>query len=107
MKLSKRTRLACTVPNVMKVLETIVDPEIGINIVDLGLIFGVWIGKDEIVVDFTTTYPGCPVLEDIREMIEYELRLVFDMDKIYANDVWHTPWDPSLMAEEARIVLGY
>ena len=107
MKNNKLPERPCTIPTILEVLKNVVDPEVGINIVDLGLIFGVWIGREELFVEFTATSPGCPAVEEIGSMIVDELKMAFNREKISANVVWHTPWDQSFMAEDARIALGY
>ena len=88
-------------------LQDVIDPEMGINIVDLGLVYDVRVDEDAIEVDFTLTYPGCPLAPEIRNDIVETLRMSFGIAHVKAKIVWKPPWHPGLMSEEARISFGY
>ena len=92
---------------VLMVLKNVEDPEIMLNIVDLGLVYRVDVTEDSIEVDYTLTYPGCPAEEMIRRDIVETLRDAFGVPEIKANVVWSPMWGPERMSEEARIALGY
>ncbi len=83
------------------------DPEIGINIVDLGLVYRAEQVEDAIEVDFTLTYPGCPAEKRIRQEIVAVLQDTFGVPEIRAKTVWTPVWGPERMSEEARVALGY
>jgi metal-sulfur cluster biosynthetic enzyme len=91
---------------VFMVLKNVEDPEIMMNIVDLGLVYRVDVTEDSIEVDFTLTYPGCPAEEMIRRDIVETLRDAFGLE-VKATIVWSPMWGPERMSEEARLALGY
>jgi metal-sulfur cluster biosynthetic enzyme len=91
---------------VFMVLKNVEDPEIMMNIVDLGLVYRVDTKEDSIEVDFTLTYPGCPAEEMIRSDIIETLRDAFGIE-VKATIVWSPMWGPERMSEEARLALGY
>jgi len=91
---------------VLMVLKNVEDPEIQMNIVDLGLVYRVDVREDAIEVDFTLTYPGCPAEEMIRSDIIETLRDAFGLE-VKATIVWSPMWGPERMSEEARLALGY
>lgn len=92
---------------VLMVLKNVEDPEIMLNIVDLGLVYRVDVTEDSIEVDYTLTYPGCPAEEMIRRDIVETLRDAFGVAEIKATVVWSPMWGPERMSEEARLALGY
>lgn len=98
---------------VRSALKNVYDPEIGLNIVDLGLVYGVDVdneGKD-VQVNMTLTTPACPAGPQIIEEAKKEignLRDVYpDLGEIKINLVWTPFWNPSLMSEDAKAELGY
>jgi metal-sulfur cluster biosynthetic enzyme len=92
---------------VMEELRSILDPELNINIVDLGLVYDLQISGEEILVDFTLTYPGCPIGPQLQEEIEGTLRDLTGVEKVRATLVWEPVWGPERMSEAARLELGY
>ncbi len=88
-------------------LRNVIDPEIGLNIVDVGLIYRVEPGEDSIEVDFTLTSPGCPLADTIMADIVRELQRASGIDNVVAQLVWNPPWSIDFMSEEARLQLGY
>ena len=96
-----------TVQDVHEELKNVIDPELGINIVDLGLVYDVRVEENGVEVDFSLTYPGCPLEETIRSDIRYALESAFGISRIEAVVVWTPRWQPDFMSEEARISLGY
>ncbi|MHA1754417.1 MAG: metal-sulfur cluster assembly factor [Candidatus Odinarchaeia archaeon] len=96
-----------TKQEVMRVLKTCYDPEIPINIVDLGLIYDVKVenGKD-IYVKMTLTAPGCPMHSIIANDVRSKLQGIKGADKVEVEVVWDPPWSPERISEEARKQLG-
>ena len=92
---------------VYEALRSVQDPEMSVNIVDLGLINGLEASPDRIRVDFTLTFPGCPAGELIRKDIVTVLYAAFGITDIQATLVWEPRWSPARMSEEARLELGY
>ena len=94
-------------PRVIEALQTVHDPEIPVNIYELGLIYRLDIDADgRVGIDMTLTAPNCPVADLIPEQV---MVAVEDVDGVTAADVqlvWDPPWDPSKMSEEARLALG-
>jgi len=93
---------------VIKVLKTIYDPEIPVNIYALGLIYKIDITEDkEIEVEMTLTSPACPVAETLPPMIERALMVnIKEAPYAVVTVVWNPPWTPDLMTEDAKLELG-
>ena len=92
---------------VLDALVRVIDPEIGLSIVDVGLVYKVEVSDDHIEVEFTLTSPGCPLAGTITEDIKREVRDATGVDEVRAILVWNPPWSPDFMSEEARLQLGY
>ncbi len=88
-------------------LRVVLDPELGINIVDLGLVYRAEAADERVEVDFTLTYPGCPIGPELKGEIEQVLKDVTGIEDVEARLVWEPLWGPERMTEEARLSLGY
>ena len=93
---------------VRKALRRVIDPEAGMNIVDLGLIYRIEVAADAVIVEMTMTSPACPM----GDMITAEVEAVLEelLPASLTGDVrlvWSPPWDPSLMSAEARRHFGW
>lgn len=86
--------------------EHVYDPELGINVVDLGLIYDVTVEEGRIVVDMTLTTPACPLAASLPTAVEQVLRERFEGYDVEVNLVWEPRWTPERMSEEAREMLG-
>ena len=92
---------------VIGALKDIFDPEIPVNIYDLGLIYGVDVGTDgDVMVTMTLTTPHCPVAESMPGEVELRVGAVPGVRDAEVNLVWDPPWDPAKMSDEARLELG-
>jgi FeS assembly SUF system protein len=92
---------------VIAALKDIFDPEIPVNIYDLGLIYGVDVDADGgVVVTMTLTTPHCPVAESMPGEVELRVGAVPGVRDAEVNLVWDPPWDPAKMSDEARLELG-
>ena len=91
---------------VIDALKTIYDPEIPVNIYDLGLIYRVEIKDGFADIDMTLTTPGCPVAQTFPGMVEGTVRLVPGIQGAAVNLVWDPPWEQSRISEAARLELG-
>jgi len=92
---------------VIEALKEIFDPEIPVNIYDLGLIYGVDITADgHAVVTMTLTTPHCPVAESMPGEVELRVGAVPGVGSAEVNLVWDPPWDPQKMSDEAKLELG-
>lgn len=91
---------------VIAALKDIFDPEIPVNIYDLGLIYGVEVDEGHVTVTMTLTTPHCPVAESMPGEVELRVGSVPGVGVVDVNLVWDPPWDPSKMSDEARLELG-
>ncbi|MDP3673885.1 MAG: SUF system Fe-S cluster assembly protein [Novosphingobium sp.] len=92
---------------VVNALKEIYDPEIPVNIYELGLIYGVEVSPDsDVVVTMTLTTPHCPVAESMPGEVELRVGAVPGVRDAEVNLVWDPPWDPAKMSDEARLELG-
>lgn len=92
---------------VVAAIREIYDPEIPVNIYDLGLIYGVDVSSDaDVVVSMTLTTPNCPVAESMPAEVELRAGAVPGVRDAQVNLVWDPPWDPTKMSDEARLELG-
>lgn len=93
--------------NVIEALKEIFDPEIPVNIYDLGLIYGVDVTDDgDVAVVMTLTTPHCPVAESMPGEVELRVSAVPGVRDAQVEITWSPPWDPSKMTDEARLELG-
>ena len=89
-------------------LKHVIDPELGINIVDLGLVYDIDISADGIVhVEYTLTTMGCPIGPLIEQQMQSLLAGVPGVTQFEAEMVLRPPWSPEMMSEEAKAALGY
>ncbi|KQZ60647.1 FeS assembly SUF system protein [Sphingopyxis sp. Root1497] len=91
---------------VINALKDIFDPEIPVNIYDLGLIYNVEIDEGHVVVTMTLTTPHCPVAESMPAEVELRVGAVPGVGDAEVNLVWDPPWSPDNMSDEARLELG-
>ena len=92
---------------VIAALQEIYDPEIPVNIYDLGLIYGVDVSDEgDVMVTMTLTTPHCPVAESMPGEVELRVGAVPGVRDAEVNLVWDPPWDPAKMSDEARLELG-
>lgn len=93
---------------VIEVLKTIFDPEIPVDIYELGLIYEVKIDKDQNVsIDMTLTSPNCPVAESLPKEVEDKVACLEEVKSAVVNIVFDPPWDKDMMSEEAQLELGF
>lgn len=91
---------------VIDALKGIYDPEIPVNIYDLGLIYGVEVNEGHAIVTMTLTTPNCPVAESMPGEIELQVGSVPGVGHAEVNLVWDPPWDPGKMSDEAKLEMG-
>jgi metal-sulfur cluster biosynthetic enzyme len=94
---------------IVEALKNVEDPEIGMNIVDLGLIYGLDHDPQQghVHVDLTLTSPGCPLGPELIRDIKRELRALDDIVKVDVDLVWTPLWNPKMMSDKAKDELGY
>ncbi|WP_033926206.1 DUF59 domain-containing protein [Sphingomonas sp. 35-24ZXX] len=91
---------------VIETLKGIYDPEIPVNIYDLGLIYGVEVNDGHAIITMTLTTPHCPVAESMPGEIELQVGGVPGVGHAEVNLVWDPPWDPGKMSDEAKLEMG-
>lgn len=93
---------------VIEALKTVYDPEIPINIYDLGLIYEIKVHDDRTVaIKMTLTAPNCPAAEMLPQQAENAARAVPDVEDVRVNLTFDPPFTPEMMSEEARLTLGF
>ena len=93
---------------VVEVLKTIYDPEIPVDIFELGLIYEVRIDEDKnIQIEMTLTSPNCPVAESLPKEVEDKVAAIEGVLSAKVNIVFDPPWDKDMMSEEAKLELGF
>lgn len=99
---------AVTEEQVYAALKQVIDPELGLNIVDLGLIYSLEIGPGgHVTVTMTLTTPACPLNASFPEWVEAALwQFVPGVSGVSVNVVWHPPWAPAMISPEGRALLG-
>jgi FeS assembly SUF system protein len=94
--------------NIVSMLKTIYDPEIPVDIYELGLIYEVKISKEnDVVIDMTLTSPNCPVAETLPKEVEDKVKSVEGVASCIVNIVFDPSWDKDMMSEEAKLELGF
>ena len=93
---------------IVAMLKTVYDPEIPVNVYDLGMVYNIDVDeKNDVKIDMTLTAPNCPaadyIVEDVREKVES----VHGIGNVEINLVFEPAWDKSMMSEEARVELGF
>jgi len=95
-------------PPIAAALRHVVDPEVAMSIVDVGLVYGVTVADGKVDVLLTMTSAACPVTDVIMEDVERELdRAVPPELKIHVELVWEPPWSPALMSDRAKRFMGW
>ena len=87
-------------------LKTVFDPEIPVNVVDLGLIYDVQVTKGDVYVQMTLTFPGCGMGAFIAQQAEWAIQDIEGVEDVEIEMVFEPPWSPDLISEEARSQLG-
>lgn len=94
--------------DILKELKEIIDPELHINIVDLGLIYDIAIDQEKgsVQITMTLTTPGCPLSFVFEEWIPAAVKKVAGVTDVSINLVWEPPWDPDKLTDDAKEMLG-
>lgn len=88
-------------------MHDVIDPELGINVVDLGLVYGIWISHEDdggkrVMVNMTLTTPACPLTDVLEEQIQFVISKSGVAEQAHVNWVWMPPWGPHLITEDGR-----
>ena len=93
---------------IIDIIKTIYDPEIPVDIFELGLIYEVKIDKEmNVEIEMTLTSPNCPVAESMPKEVEDKVKSHPDVNEVKVNIVFDPPWDKDMMSEEAQLELGF
>ena len=95
-----------TMEEIMKALKECYDPEIPVNVWDLGLIYDVKVDEDNVHVKMTLTAPGCPMHTFISKEVKEKLQSVNGVREATVEVVWDPPWSPDKMSPDAKAQLG-
>jgi len=88
-------------------LTHVYDPEIGLDLVNLGLIYDLRVEDGDVYVQMSLTTPGCPMSDSMPEAVERALGLLPGVGRVEVDLVWEPPWDPDMMSEAAKRELGF
>ncbi len=91
--------------NIIEVLQSVYDPEIPVNIWDLGLIYDIAISDSDVVITMTFTSPTCPMMEDLLQQVHDTVAAISGGRDVRVELVWDPPWDLSRMSDAARLEL--
>ncbi len=92
---------------VTEALSEVIDPELGLDFVELGLVYGVEIDGGKVTVTFTLTTPACPIGPQVSEQMQEFVGAVEGVTEVTTNMVFTPPWTPDKMSEDAKFALGY
>jgi FeS assembly SUF system protein len=90
---------------IIKCIKTVMDPEIPVNLYDLGLIYSINNINNNLVIEMTLTNPNCPVAGQMPENVAKSIEKIFGLQSIEVKLVWNPPWSKDLMSEDAKLAL--
>src|SRR6478609_8105466 len=93
--------------DVTEALSNVIDPELGLDFVELGLVYGVEIDGGTVSVTFTLTTPACPIGPQVSEQMQEFVGELPGVEQVVPNMVFTPPWTPDKMSEDAKFALGY
>ena len=96
-----------TVDDVEAALSNVIDPELGLDFVELGLIYGIDIDGGDVHVTFSLTTPACPIGPQVTEQIDEFVSELDGVSNVTSSMVFTPPWSPDRMSEDAKFALGY
>jgi metal-sulfur cluster biosynthetic enzyme len=92
---------------VYEALEEVIDPELGLDFVSLGLVYDVNIDDEEVHITFSLTTPACPIGPQVSEQMRDFVGELDGVDAVHPKMVFDPPWSPEMMSEDAKFALGY
>jgi len=96
-----------TVEDVENALTNVIDPELGLDFVELGLIYGIEVDGGNVHVTFSLTSPGCPIGPQVSEQIDEFVSELEGVESVDSTMVFTPPWSPDRMSEDAKFALGF
>jgi metal-sulfur cluster biosynthetic enzyme len=104
---STRLSTMATVDEVTDALRDVIDPELGLDFVELGLIYEVAVDGGDVNVTYTLTSPGCPIGPQVAEQIEEFVSELDGVSSVNSSMIFTPPWTPELMSDDAKFALGF
>src|SRR3954466_10967159 len=95
-----------TEEDVYEALEEVIDPELGLDFVSLGLVYDVVIEGDEAYITFTLTTPACPIGREVSGQMRGFVGQLEGIQKVHPKMIFDPPWSPEMMSEDAKFALG-
>ena len=96
-----------TVEQVEEALTNVIDPELGLDFMELGLVYEIEVEDGEVHVTFTLTTPGCPIGPQVSDQMKEYVGELDGVSAVHPKMVFTPPWSPDMMSEEAKFALGY
>ncbi|HEX4035709.1 MAG TPA: metal-sulfur cluster assembly factor [Solirubrobacteraceae bacterium] len=93
--------------DVQEALTNVIDPELGLDFVELGLIYDIEVAEGKVHVTFTLTAPGCPIGPEVQEQIDEFVSELDGVESVSSTMVFTPAWTPDRMSEEAKFALGF
>lgn len=106
-RLAYYTQAMPTPEEVEDALTNVIDPELGLDFVELGLIYGVEVDQGDVRVTFTLTSPGCPIGPQVTEQIDEFVSELDGVQSVESTMTFSPPWTPDRMSEDAKFALGF
>jgi metal-sulfur cluster biosynthetic enzyme len=96
-----------SVEEVHEALTNVIDPELGLDFMELGLVYEVEVEDTQVHVTFTLTTPGCPIGPQVTEQMKEYVGELEGVTEVHPKMVFNPPWSPDMMSEDAKFALGY
>jgi len=96
-----------TVDDVQEALENVIDPELGLDFVELGLVYDIEVKGDEVFINFSLTSAGCPIGPQVSEQMEEFVGELEGVSAVHPKLVFTPQWTPDRMSEDAKFALGF
>ena len=96
-----------TQDDVYEALEEVIDPELGLDFVSLGLVYDVEVKDADVYVTFTLTYPGCPIGPQVSEQMKEFVGDLPGVSAVHPKMIFDPPWSPEMMTDDAKFALGF
>jgi len=96
-----------TPDDVYEALEEVIDPELGLDFVSLGLVYDVEIESGEVYITYSLTTPACPIGPQVAEQMRDFVGELEGVEKVHPKMVFDPPWSPEMMSEDAKFALGF
>ena len=96
-----------SVDEVEEALTNVIDPELGLDFVELGLVYDIVVEGGDVLITFTLTSPGCPIGPQVSDQMKEFVSELDGVQEVHPKMVFSPPWTPDMMSEDAKFALGY